>query len=280
MGPDAEQRLAGATLVNAMWWYAGTVLNPARALRQAGLAGSPTVQGETPLEPPRPGLGPHFSGLAPAAEDLDRPSGHEPLVAEFDRMAEVYELYVAPFSRPIFEEALAALRPWLVEDARVLDAGCGPGRELRQVARLVPRGEVVGVDLAAGMVAAAARACHAHGLDNTAFVRADVGDLPDTFTDAFDLVYSVLAHHHFPEPAAAAAGAFRCLRPGGLYAVIDPGPAWYNRLAAPLARWADPGWIGFTTPGKFDGLLREAGFSRVSWQSLLPGFGLALGQKP
>jgi SAM-dependent methyltransferase len=62
-------------------------------------------------------------------------------------------------------------------------------------------------------------------LDNTAYLQADVGELPDVFNGSFDLVYSVLAHHHFPDSAAAAAGAFRCIRPGGLYAVIDPGPA-------------------------------------------------------
>jgi hypothetical protein len=169
-------------------------------------------------------------------------------------MAEVYELFVAPLSRPIFEEVLAVLRPgwrrtpvrWTPPAVRVVSSARSHNSS--------HTGEVVGVDLAAGMVAAAARAWHAHGLDNTAYLQADVGELPDVFNGSFDLVYSVLAHHHFPD-SAAAAGAFRCIRPGGLYAVIDPGPAYYNRLAAPLANWADPGWIGFTAPEEFDRLL-------------------------
>lgn len=271
--------LAGATLVSAMWSYAATVLQPARAVRQA-LPGLPRrVQGEPPAGVPAAGAGPHFSRLHPDPVLLDEPTGHDDLVREFDRSAEVYAAYVQPFSQPIFDEALDTLDRWLRPDARVLDLGCGPGRELLRVARRVPGGEVVGVDLAAGMVVTAHRAARAHGLHTCAFFQADASDLPAAFDGAFDLVYSSLAHHHFPEPAATAAAALRVLRPGGLYAIIDPGPAWYTALSAPLAAWADPGWVGFHTPGEFRRLLAGAGFARVSWQELLPGFGLALGQR-
>jgi SAM-dependent methyltransferase len=92
-------------------------------------------------------------------------------------------------------------------------------------------------------------------------------------------VYSCLAHHHYPEPATATSAILRCLRPGGVYCVIDPGPAWYNKISAPIAKWADPGWIGFHTPEQFRSLFQTAGFARTGWQEILPGFGVALGQK-
>lgn len=264
---------ATATLVGAMWWWSAFVLEPARARR----AMSPPPALPTG---PRPGLGPHFSRSLTAPRLLDEPTEHDHLVVEFDRISEVYDAYVRPFSTPIFAEALRVLRPVLPPDARVLDAGCGPGRELKAVARLVPQGEVVGVDLAAGMVGSAFRAARAAGLDNTAFVQADVGCLPDDFAGAFDLVYNCLAHHHYPEPAAAAAGVLRCLRPGGAYAVVDAGPAWMKTLAAPLSRVADPGWVGFHTPEEFTSLLSGVGFVDVQWVDLLPGFGIALGRAP
>jgi SAM-dependent methyltransferase len=134
-------------------------------------------------------------------------------------------------------------------------------------------------DLAAGMVDVAHQNARSHGFDNCAFFQADVGDLPREFSDRFDLVYSCLAHHHFPDPDAAAANALRSLRPGGVYCVVDPGPAWFNMLSAPLCRLGDPGWIGWKTPDEFRTLFERAGFARTCWIPLLPGFGLAVGQR-
>ncbi len=267
-----------AALVGALWSYAAGVLYPARALKRAGVSIVGAPAGDLPEGLPQPGLGRHFAdGSEPVM--LTEPNQNADLVADFDRLAQLYEALVRPFSTPIFDEALAVIGAYLAGDSRVLDLGCGPGRELRRVAALVPRGEVVGVDLAAGMVEAAHAGAQSRGLDNCAFFQADAGELPPEFTARFDLVYSCLAHHHFPDPDAAAANALRCLRPGGVYCVVDPGPAWFNALSEPLCRLGDPGWIGWKTPDQFRSLLEGAGFARACWIPLLPGFGLAVGQK-
>jgi SAM-dependent methyltransferase len=279
MAEASDSAAAGAYLVGAMWWYAANVLYPAQALKRAGLPISSRVVGEEPHKLDRSGLGAYFSLRHDKPVLLSHRTEHDHLVEEFDRTAEVYAEFVQPFSRPIFDEALAQMSLYLTRDARVLDAGCGPGRELQRVARLVPEGEIVGVDLAAGMVTTAHRAARASGLDNCAFFQADVGELPEVFNGKFDLVYNCLAHHHYPDPPAATSSVLRCLRPGGLYCVVDPGPAWYNKISAPVAKWADPGWVGFHTPDEFRCLFADAGFERAAWIELLPGFGLAVGQK-
>ena len=87
------------------------------------------------------------------------------------------------------------------------------------------------------------------------------------------------AHHHYPDPPAAAREIHRVLRPGGIYCVVDPGPAWFNAISAKFAKWSDPGWISFHTPDEFRALFTAAGFARTAWIDLLPGFGLAVGQK-
>jgi ubiquinone/menaquinone biosynthesis C-methylase UbiE len=272
-------QLAEASLVATLWAYSAGVLYPAKALRWSGWSVVGPRVGDEPEALPQPGLGRRFSTRITEPVLLAETGANYHLVADFDRLAELYELCVRPFSTPIFDEGLAVMRHYLALDSRVLDAGCGPGRESRRVAGHVPQGEVVGIDLAAGMVTTAYAAARARGLDNCAFVQADVGDLPSDFTGAFDLVYSCLAHHHYPDPAAAAAGVHRCLRPGGVYCVIDPGPTWFNALSSPLGRFADPGWIGFKTPDEFRALLAEAGLARTCWIPLLPGFGMAVGQK-
>ncbi len=268
-----------AYLVNAMWLYSETVFRPAQALRRIGLY-SPRIIGAELQKPPSPGMGVKFSQEYASPVLLNHDTEHDHLVEEFNRMSEVYAEFVRPFSEPLFEEALGVMKRYLQPDWRVLDAGCGPGRELQHMARLVPKGEVVGIDLAAGMVNTAHRAARAFGLKNCAFFQSDVGSLPALFKDQFDLVYSCLAHHHYPEPPAATRSIFKSLRPGGLYCVVDPGPAWYNAISAPLALLADPGWIGFHTPEEFGNLFQNAGFINTTWFEVLPGFGVAAGQKP
>jgi ubiquinone/menaquinone biosynthesis C-methylase UbiE len=272
-------QVAEAQLVGALWWYAASVLYPAKALKRSGVAIVGPPAGEEPVGLPSRGLGLHFSKRAPGPVLLEEPAQNRHLVEDFDRLAGFYEVLVRPFSTPIFDEALRVIRGYLAPDARVLDVGCGPGREVRRVAALVPQGEVVGVDLAAGMVRAAYTSVVRRRLDNCVFFQADVGELPRVFDRKFDVVYSCLAHHHFPDPIAAAQNVLRCLRGGGVYCVIDPGPAWFNMLSAPLGRLADPGWIGWKTPAEFRALLTRAGFARACWIPLLPGFGLAVGQK-
>jgi ubiquinone/menaquinone biosynthesis C-methylase UbiE len=267
-------------LVLGLWDYTARVLEPARALKRAGLPVGPAPAGEPPQDIPAPGLGPRFSREWDGPRMLDAPTEHDHLVVEFDRMGEVYDAFVRPFSQAVFGEALDELAAWMRPDARVLDAGCGVGRELRAVARRVPDGEVVGIDLAAGMVRAAHDAARSHGLDNCAFAQADVGALPEELTGAFDAAYNCLAHHHYPDPPRAAREILRCLRPGGVYAIVDPGPAWFTRISAPFAKWSDPGWIGFHTPEEFRALLLGTGFERFWWHEVLPGFGLAVAQKP
>jgi SAM-dependent methyltransferase len=278
MHPAQDSAQSVGWLVDLMRQYSAGVLYPAQRLKRAGLLA--LDRGGDRPQPLGRGLGPRFSRTHPDPVALDAPSPHAPLVARFDDWADLYDAYTHHFTRPIFEEALREMSAWLPRDARVLDAGCGAGRELRAVARRVPDGEVVGVDLAGQALRAAHRAARAHGLDNCAFFQADVGSLPELFDGAFDLVYSCLAHHHYPDPAAATRSVFRVLRPGGLYCVADPGPAWYNAISAPIARWADPGWIGFHDPDAFQQLFEAAGFVRTGWVELLPGYLLATAQKP
>lgn len=266
-------------LVQAMWQYATLVLRPMQAAQRHGIV-QRSVIGTLPAQGNRPGLGPRFSRTLETSMMIEADSPHLHLVEAFDRMGETYEAYVRPFSTPIMDEAVAELGRYIRDDWRLLDAGCGSGREACRMARLVPRGEVVGIDLAAGMVATSYRSARAKGLDNTAFIQADVGDLPDLLDGAFDLAYSLLAHHHYPEPEAATRAIYRSLRPGGLYAVIDAGPDWFVESASPLAAWADPGWIGFHTPEQFRALHSLVGFTDCCWISLLPGFGIALARKP
>ena len=269
---------AEGVLVQAMHLYSALVFAPYKKAKDAGSL-KRTTEGELPIPFERNGMGRHFSDHYDKPVLLGHATENDSLVEEFDRMGEIYDAYVRPFSTPIMDEAVAEMSNYLRTDFRILDAGCGAGREVCRMSQLVPDGEVVGIDLAAGMVNAAFMAARAKGFDNTAFFQSDVGDLPKAFHGKFDLVYSSLAHHHYPDPPAATAQIFQALRPGGYYMVVDAGPEWFVKSSSDLALWADPGWIGFHTPKQFMTLFLNAGFASAGWIDLLPGFGIACAQK-
>jgi ubiquinone/menaquinone biosynthesis C-methylase UbiE len=92
-----------------------------------------------------------------------------------------------------------------VENARVLEAGCGTGMILKEVA---PRArQAVGLDISPGML----RAARGRGLD---VVNASVTHIP--FPDGhFDLAYSFKVLAHVEKIGAAMAELGRVVRPGG-----------------------------------------------------------------
>jgi SAM-dependent methyltransferase len=256
-------RIAGLALIAGMWLYALVVLLPIRmARRRAALASLPPG-----------GLGIRFSREGPVPRASASPIGE----AAFDAAAHDYERWVGPFADPIFAEAMAMIGDDLARGSRVLDVGCGPGTALRRVARLLLEGEVVGVDLSLEMLQVAHERVRAARLSNVALYQADVTRLPESFEGAFDLAYSCLVHHHLGDQLAAVRSIARALRPGGAYAAIDATGRWLTTLAAPLAKAADPGWVGFPSRDVLVALLATAGLARVRWLPLAPGVGMAIG---
>jgi SAM-dependent methyltransferase len=99
----------------------------------------------------------------------------------------------------------------LPEGARILDAGCGSGRVLDELARF---GDVVGVDSSPAAVAAAWARGHS-------VAKARVEELP--FPDArFDLVTCLDVIEHTPDDIRALRELVRVTRPGGHLFVTVP----------------------------------------------------------
>jgi len=112
--------------------------------------------------------------------------------------------------------------PPLLEGCRVLDLGCGSGRDVYALAQLVgPTGEVVGVDMTDEQLAVA-RAHQAHhaeafGYDNVRFLHGYIERLDelDLAPGSFDVIVSNCVVNLSPDKAAVLAGVQRLLKPGG-----------------------------------------------------------------
>ena len=114
--------------------------------------------------------------------------------------------------------------PEALEGLRVLDLGCGAGRDVYVLSRLVgPSGKVVGVDMTAEQleVAERHRAWHAdaYGYDesNVEFIEGNIEKLDDTDLQAgsFDLIVSNCVINLAVDKRAVLRSAFRLLSPGG-----------------------------------------------------------------
>ncbi|MFZ9228524.1 MAG: methyltransferase domain-containing protein [Prochlorococcaceae cyanobacterium] len=148
--------------------------------------------------------------------------------------------------------------PPVLEGARVLDLGCGSGRDVYLLAQLVgPAGEVVGVDMTPEQLAVARehQGWHAaqFGYSNVRFLDGLIEQLDRLELDAasFDVVVSNCVVNLATDKGAVLAGVRRLLKPGGelyfadVYADrrIDPAlrddPVLYGECLSGALYWND-----------------------------------------
>src|SRR5260370_35806817 len=94
----------------------------------------------------------------------------------------------------------------------VLDVGCGAGWLPRRLAKLVPEGRVVGMDISEEMIRHARRSTV--DFDNLLFVAGEVAQIPWQ-PHFFAHVISVESSYYWPDPAAGIKDILRVLREGG-----------------------------------------------------------------
>lgn len=146
------------------------------------------------------------------------------------------------------ENSAGFLLPRLEPGQRLLDVGCGPGTITLDLAQRVAPGPVVGVDLAADVIATAdtnlaqRQADQPPGPDNPAVdvtFRVDDVYALDAEDDSFDVVFAHQVLQHLSDPVGALREMRRVCRPGGWVAVRDSDYAGFvwAPLDPRLDRW-------------------------------------------
>lgn len=152
----------------------------------------------------------------------------------------------------------------------ILDLGCGDGKVTAEIANIVDRGTVVGIDNSAAMIALAQGGYPEQQHPTLSFRVMDAGNL--SFTECFDLVFSNAVLHWVKQHQPVIDGLYRSLKSGGkiLLRMGGQGDAAGMRAAidqvkdsAPWSRY----FIGFEFPYTFSGvdeyrvMLDAAGFN-------------------
>jgi SAM-dependent methyltransferase len=161
--------------------------------------------------------------------------------------------WLKPLLTNIHDEVLARyygcglVCPTNLKGARVLDLGCGTGRDVYALAQLVgPEGEVVGVDMTDEQLAVARehQAYHVQkfGFDNVTFLQGYIEKLEqlDLEPASFDVIVSNCVINLSPDKDAVLAGAHRLLKEGGEMYFSDV----YSQRRVPEAATKDPVLLG------------------------------------
>lgn len=137
------------------------------------------------------------------------------------------------------------IRPGL----KVLDLGCGDGTTALPAAK---RGaDVLGVDIAANLVAAGNQRAREQGLANCRFQEGDASDLRDLSDASFDLVVSIFGAMFAPRPFDVAKEMVRVTKPGGRIVMgnwIPNDPTLVAQILKISSAYSPPPPEGFISP--------------------------------
>ena len=168
-----------------------------------------------------------------------------PHTEAFDLPLEIAENYERVFVPAFFAQWAPMLceAAGLSPGARVLDVACGTGIVARTASPLVaPSGQVIGLDANEAMLTVARRVA-----PELEFQRGEAAALP--FPDrSFDAVLCQMALMFFADRRAAVTEMSRVLRPGGVLALLVPGPLddqpGFTPFVTVASRHAGPDAVG------------------------------------
>jgi ubiquinone/menaquinone biosynthesis C-methylase UbiE len=172
--------------------------------------------------------------------------------ARFDRLARYYLMLYPILGMPLRSRSRAIRMMALRPGNRVLEVGCGTGRNFALLERAVNKsGSIWGVDFSAGMLEQAKTLCARKGWLNITLIREDAAAYTlDQQVDGalFSLCYGTMANR-----VEALRHAWSFIRPGGSLVVFDgrvpegaPGRAlngyvrWISRITVLANPYTDP----------------------------------------
>ena len=142
---------------------------------------------------------------------------------------------------------------------RVLDMGCGTGKQLAANYAKFPCLQAVGLDLFHGMLLQAQKRCA-----NINWVQGDSAK-PPLADNTFDYITNQFSYHHVQDKKGLIESTFRILRPGGRFVITNLNPwsmtDWIIYRYFPASRQRD--LVDFLPVDQLRALMQETGFCGI-----------------
>lgn len=213
--------------------------------------------------------------------DLVSPDDHKRNRAKFFYLSVIYDgLIQAIPGEPYqsFAEKIAAGKP-----DRVLDICSGTGYTARNIARLLPAGQIDALDISPEMLAVAKERSAEEGLGNINFHEESAAKLPFE-NSTFDAVCVSLGLHELPTSIRSSAlkDIYRVLKPGGAIFAMDlDRPSSFGFLMDAYLAIGEPEYSKEVLNDGIKNQLKDFGFTGVTKQTWLADFCQVVeGRKP
>ena len=109
------------------------------------------------------------------------------------------------------QELIAKLS--LRENESLLDIGCGDGKITAQIAKILTKGKVLGIDMSESMIIHASKQFASQDYPNLSFKRMDATDIK--LDEKFNIAFSNSVLHWIADQPAVLRGVHACLKQGG-----------------------------------------------------------------
>jgi SAM-dependent methyltransferase len=150
--------------------------------------------------------------------------------------------------RESLNAALAArnLEEWIVERAnprageRVLDIGCGTGKQIFHLAKRIGNLDILGIDISEDAVAAVRRRVGEDGIPGVRVERCGIDDCVERLAPgSFDLILSTYAIYYSSDLVGTVGRLAQLVRPGGRAFLCGPGAGTNRELIGIVRAVAD-----------------------------------------
>ncbi|XP_067681169.1 S-adenosylmethionine-dependent methyltransferase Rv2258c-like [Haliotis asinina] len=119
--------------------------------------------------------------------------------------------------------AIPQIVPKLESGINVVEFGCATGVLVNKLASRFKNSTFLGSDITSKPLEVARADANSRGIQNISYSTDNIENLPEKYNDSFDWILTRFVIHDLAYPRQALNQIYRCLKPGGIFSMIEVG---------------------------------------------------------